>query len=70
MTNGKSTIDMNVFDSEWTILLVRLEFGGIKVDDEAFIARLIVVMMMFTVSTTQVIIDTYLSAITDELKVS
>jgi hypothetical protein len=69
MTNGNSTIDVNMFGSEWTIL-VRLKFGGIKVDDKALIARLIVMMMMLTVSMMQVLIDSYLSVVTDELNVS
>jgi hypothetical protein len=69
MTNGYSTIDMNMFDGEWTIFM-RLEFGRIKMNDKVFVSGLIVMMIMLAVCVMQVFIDGYLSAIANDLKVT
>jgi hypothetical protein len=59
---------MDMLDSERT-KFVRLELGGIMVNDETFVSRLVVMMMEFTVGTTKVFVDNHLTTFLKELKI-
>jgi hypothetical protein len=70
MTNGKGTIDVDIFYGRRTIL-AWLQLDRIKMEDKTCISRLIVMWMtLAVVSMMQVCINGYLSAIINELKVS
>jgi hypothetical protein len=66
--NTESTIEMDMLDSERT-QFVRLELGGIMVNDETFVSRLVVVMMVFIVGTTKVFVNNHLTKLSNELKI-
>jgi hypothetical protein len=65
-TNSDSAIDMDMLDSKRTEF-ARLELGGIMVNNETFVSRLVVLMRTFTVRTTKVFVDDHLRTFSKDM---
>jgi hypothetical protein len=65
LTNSDSTIDMDMLHSERT-KFARLEPGGVRVNDETFVSRLVVLITVFTVGMTKVFVNNHDSAVASQ----